>query len=1008
MLGVVLTASAARGEVDVRKAIADSRIKGGLCVLVGGSDAKLTGEIAAGGPFLVHWLCEDARTVRAAREGLTKQRLYGQVSAECWVGQALPYADNLVSLLVVFDASRTTATERLRVLRPGGEMLVKVGKTWRRSVKPRPAGMDEWTHWRHAPDRNAVSTDALVDVPRRVQWLFTGSAIGERAHVISAKGRNFAQDRGWLIARDAFNGLPLWKVKLLRGTDFAWEYRVKVAALALAGGERVYCITADGKFKALDAGTGKAVKVYDNAGAPYVALLVADGKSALGTLVLAGANSIRALDAETGKLLWRHKAANPHNVIASTYGVYAIEGNDRRGATAGGISGRDLATGKLLWQKNYDWARRTELGAFGYDRIVYELRSPHNWREYYAARPGQRDTDRRFEMVVISAKTGLEVGRVARMGSSARHGEFRRAFWYRRQLLTEATSRQGLSIALFDLDNFTTPAEVFRANYTGDRGFGHCYPPVLTDRFYLNGQLNFTDLETRKQVSNQITRGSCNTSRSGYMPANGMIYTFPKHCHCFPMLEGNVALAPAYGQPPAESCELVKGPAWPANPTDTDTRGDWPAFRHDEHRSGGTPLGVPAKPQVLWTTAIPGPDYTSAPASEWTTSPYTAGHISPPVIAAGGLYVAQGDAHRLVALDAATGAVKWRFIANGRIDGPPTIHRGLCLFGSRSGWVYCLRAVDGAMVWKLRVAPYERRISTYGQLESPWPVHGSVLVAEGLAYVAAGIHPNADGGIRVVCFRPETGRIVWKNRFDDLGFDSPWPEPYDPRTKRPESNPWRTIRPMGYRYHDLPVRDGDAVAVSRCLFDLKTGKRDLRKTSGFYHAKSSGVYMPRTAWRYGSVREWAPPAVFLGRSVFTSVPSMSKLFRVDFKSPKAFDTDWVRVSPADEKARIGHSTIRLFRMGPAWSVQSADNRLHMNRAMLVAGERLFTATRSGTIVVHSTKDGTKLAELKVGRVAYDGLAAAGGRLYVSTEDGRVICLAPATKRTPTYKGMAND
>jgi hypothetical protein len=61
----------------------------------------------------------------------------------------------------------------------------------------------------------------------------------------------------------------------------------------------------------------------------------------------------------------------------------------------------------------------------------------------------------------------------------------------------------------------------------------------------------------------------------------------------------------------------------------------------------------------------------------------------------------------------------------------------------------------------------------------------------------------------------------------------------------PDRDPWRNIWPREYRYFDLPVRDGDAVAIPRCLFDLKDGRPDLRKTSGSYFVKDTGVYLPR-------------------------------------------------------------------------------------------------------------------------------------------------------------------
>ena len=81
--------------------------------------------------------------------------------------------------------------------------------------------------------------------------------------------------------------------------------------------------------------------------------------------------------------------------------------------------------------------------------------------------------------------------------------------------------------------------------------------------------------------------------------------------------------------------------------------------------------------------------------------------------------------------DAATGETAWTFSADGRIDSPPTYYRGRLLFGSRDGWVYCLRAADGALIWRFRAAPVDRRLVAFEQVESAWPVHGSVLVDNG-------------------------------------------------------------------------------------------------------------------------------------------------------------------------------------------------------------------------------------------------------------------------------------
>jgi len=182
------------------------------------------------------------------------------------------------------------------------------------------------------------------------------------------------------------------------------------------------------------------------------------------------------------------------------------------------------------------------------------------------------------------------------------------------------------------------------------------------------------------------------------------------------------------------------------------------------------------------------------------------------------------------------------------------------------------------------------------------------------------------------------------------------------------------------------------MAVSRCRFDLKTGRVDLAKTTGFYQVKPTGAWLPRTSWRYSAARHPSPVAASLGSSTFASVPTLSKLFRTDFARETPFDPDWVQVSEADEKAGLTCSTAKLLRTGAEWTVPSADARDRLSRAMLAAGENLFVVTPRGTLTIHRVADGQKLGEMKLDLVAWDCLAAANGNLYVSTADGKVLCL----------------
>ena len=141
------------------------------------------------------------------------------------------------------------------------------------------------------------------------------------------------------------------------------------------------------------------------------------------------------------------------------------------------------------------------------------------------------------------------------------------------------------------------------------------------------------------------------------------------------------------------------------------------------------------------------------------------------MVAGNRVFLASTDAHTLYALDAITGKPLWQSTFDGRIDSPPTIHEGLVLCGCRDGSVHALRATDGTLVWRFLACPAERLIVSRGQLESVWPVSGSVLVVNNVVYFTAGKSSYLDGGIRLYGLEPRTGRKVVDRVLSTLGSD---------------------------------------------------------------------------------------------------------------------------------------------------------------------------------------------------------------------------------------------
>ncbi len=134
---------------------------------------------------------------------------------------------------------------------------------------------------------------------------------------------------------------------------------------------------------------------------------------------------------------------------------------------------------------------------------------------------------------------------------------------------------------------------------------------------------------------------------------------------------------------------LVKGGASPDPNAKKLSNNDWPTYRSDRWRSGSSASTGPKTLETKWSTKLadPGALPDGPIIQDWRENPFVKGPISAPTIAQGSVFVARPDAHEVISLDADTGREQWRFTARGRVDLPPTIHRGLALFGCHAGYV---------------------------------------------------------------------------------------------------------------------------------------------------------------------------------------------------------------------------------------------------------------------------------------------------------------------------------
>ena len=72
---------------------------------------------------------------------------------------------------------------------------------------------------------------------------------------------------------------------------------------------------------------------------------------------------------------------------------------------------------------------------------------------------------------------------------------------------------------------------------------------------------------------------------------------------------------------------------------------------------------------------------------------------------------------------------------------PPTISNGNVYFGSDDGFAYCCNKNSGRLVWRVRAADENRRITSNRKLMSLWPVRTGVLVTGTQAIFAGSLVP---------------------------------------------------------------------------------------------------------------------------------------------------------------------------------------------------------------------------------------------------------------------------
>ena len=937
------------------KTLEEPSLRPGLCVVVGCDKAITLTAAQAKGKYLVQGLCTDKKKIDSIRKELIKKSAYGKVTIALQNGNRLPYIDNLINVLVVVDQGTISREELMRVVAPYGVALFKKGSTWKKVTKAYPKEMDEWKQKGYNAARSSVSQDALVAPPTRLQWLTQEKYDRENlTQLLSAGGRNFYIFNGTkLVARDAFNGTRLWEIE---HAGVPWlatkDYLCTIIGIRLA---------------TIDTATGKIHKTN----------IKLSGTPTWNNGIVYTANSAYSIAKK--KILWTNpEPKRTEGAPLLSDGKIIIATSPRRPNPV--IICRDAKTGRNLWK----------IPSLGTPSLCYRgkllIKGPQK-DESIMLRKKLRHTHKAVNHCV-DLKNGKKLWTIE-FYLPAHHGAasmfcIDNSIWVRPGKLGSSMGRDEFWRS-YDLNTGKKLKEV-----PAIQSMHRCFDPRATKRFILGTGVDYLDLKSDKTYSFHGARGDCGL---GVTPANGMLYQFPNMCMCMGQVDGVSGVSSHSLDDPAESrlklsTLLEKGPAYRKvgmrkskhNPK------DWVSLRANNARWGTNHAKISNRLKILWKKK-----HNVRP-----SSPVGAGKGSKATV-----YVALRDSYTVAALAASNGKPKWTFETTGPIDSPPTLAGDAVVFGGEDGWVYVLQATSGKLAWRFRAAPEKRVTLTNGRLASAWPLHGSLLVENGIIYAVAGHHNELDGGLFTYALELKSGKILWKKRLIRQGVTQ--------KIKDSEA---------GDTGNTILAGDGKMLYSELLHIEAVTGK--IKKAYKVGKIFFSGGWPKQVVWGgpHGYLLDLSLPSYTSGHSSSNWIWGNIRANMVAVDGEHAYGM--ITLHGRFIKRRKKET---LFKEGPAvifcakktetkkaWHEYIPESSLvwkqtlpegSIARAIIKTSDSVIVAcqttekngNQAGLILLFNPKTGKEKGRLKTtSPPLWDGLAAAGNQLYLITEDNSLLCL----------------
>jgi outer membrane protein assembly factor BamB len=1052
LLLIAAANSAAASEIpaQAKSALKQLSLHGGLIVQLGVDDGRFLATLGASKNCLVRGLTRDTGRIAVARQYLQSQGCYGRISVQHLSSQILPFADGLANVIIVKQNLDIPREEIFRVLTPRGAVMAWHDGKWEKTVKPWPVEIDEWTHWLHGADGNAVAQDQQVGPPRHLRWVAGPKWL--RHHnmtislngIVSSNGRLFyLMDDGpvgvagvpqsWtLYARDAFNGILLWKRRLSNWGWNVWSEDSRSRSSSrfdhppdwqrriVAQGDQLFLsLGNDIDVCMLDARTGDLIRSFPGTSRASELLLREDRlvTSVHERADTEGPNTgfrkkILAFRISDGELLWSRDnlsgvASKTGPLQRLTHLYLTSAGNRLFYVDEDSVVGLDLTTGRETWRVARP-ARSDEIAKYASMRmsnlctlVADKERLLFAQSKAYPKYPWYTPTE--ITLVALSAKDGQKLWQ-KKCGSWNCYAP--PDLFVINNLAWVHSLDAPYALLGLDLSNGTVRQQFDTSAAMVAEHHHRCYRNKATTDYVLTARrgVELLGISSHDVQLNHWIRGTC---RYGILPCNGLLYVPPDPCICYITAKVNGFLALASDPLPSTESPLtdplIRGSAfhrsmgWVADGDET-SAAEWSTFRHDSQRSSGI-LGQLGNDLDL----------------KWEHD--CGGRPTAATAAGGRVYFAVPDHHRVSAIDAESGQPLWHFIADGPVDSPPTIYHDLVLFGSTDGSIYALSAVDGALRWRRRIAPRELQIVADGQLESAWPSHGSVLVQQGRAFVAAGRSSFLDGGIRVVALDPITGQIEQERWLATADSDQ---TPIEYGTKLRYDMPPRTPGAL----LDILTSDGKDFYMRHIRFDPSDLTRDFaselsdEQVTEIHEHQIPRIYSPgpqlsssagllddswfnQTYWSFNNASHARILAI--GQQAVFGVRAFKGRPYRHSRAEHVAGTDVHLLFADDRQNRRQRLWQRPIPIRPS-SLAVAGDQLVLAGTDLTAKDvdyaAAFRGQGPGQLITTSAQDGQirQTKDLQSAPV-WNGLAIAAGRIILSLRNAKIVCYetnAPAS------------